>query len=81
MELPNPGDAEFKQKCRDKLAQLKEEGTTIVLVTHALKMVQQLCERVFWIEDHAVKMLSTPAEVVEAFEEKVTTGQTVAQGR
>jgi ABC-type polysaccharide/polyol phosphate transport system ATPase subunit len=39
------GDARFQQKCFARLRTLREQGATIVMVSHSVYMVRQLCER------------------------------------
>ena len=47
------GDEEFQRKCFDHLFELRKRGTTIVLVTHALGLIADLCDRAAWL-DHGV---------------------------
>lgn len=62
------GDAHFQAKCRKSILALRENGeTTIVLVSHDLQSVRQLCPRCIWIEDGVVKMDADTQRVVAAF--------------
>src|SRR6266403_5826157 len=45
------GDAAFQAKCIHRIAQLKNEGTTIVLVSHNLGAVESLCSRTMLIKE------------------------------
>jgi len=49
------GDEEFQRRCLDHLASLKASGVTIVLVTHALGVVQNMCDHVTWIDHGRVR--------------------------
>lgn len=44
------GDEAFQRKCFDHLYKLRREGTTIVLVSHSLGLVADLCDYVAWID-------------------------------
>lgn len=44
------GDAEFQRKCRTKIGELREQGKTIVFVSHDLGSVNTLCERVVLLD-------------------------------
>ena len=44
------GDRPFKKKCRERMRQIREEGTTIFFVSHAPGAVKQLCDRVIVLE-------------------------------
>jgi homopolymeric O-antigen transport system ATP-binding protein len=43
------GDVAFQRKCLNRIAQLKANGCTIILVSHDTGMVQQLCEETLWL--------------------------------
>jgi lipopolysaccharide transport system ATP-binding protein len=45
----------------------KESGVTMVLVTHSVASVMNICDRAMWIEDHQIRMMGDPEEVVEAY--------------
>ncbi len=45
-EVLSVGDEEFQRRCRERIGQLREEGKTIVFVSHDLSIVNTLCERV-----------------------------------
>ncbi len=56
------GDAAFAQKCMDVFRERRNQGTTIVLVTHDMITVQDMCDRAMLIHDGDVKHLGSPAE-------------------
>ncbi len=43
------GDAEFQEKCRRKFIEFKEAGKTVILVSHSMETVQQMCDHAAWI--------------------------------
>lgn len=66
-EILAVGDANFQKKCFDKLREIKAEGTTIVIVSHALEQIEQICETSYWIEDGLIKESGTPKYVHEHY--------------
>jgi lipopolysaccharide transport system ATP-binding protein len=66
-EVLGVGDAKFKNKCRKKILSFKESGVTMVLVSHSIKEVMDLCDRVIWIEDKKIRMEGDTVEVLEAY--------------
>ena len=66
-EILAVGDANFQKKCFDKLREIKAEGTTIVIVSHALEQIEQICETSYWIEDGFIKESGTPKYVHEHY--------------
>ncbi|MBR7084108.1 MAG: ABC transporter ATP-binding protein [Oscillospiraceae bacterium] len=62
-EILAVGDANFQKKCFDKLREIKAHGTTIVIVSHALDQIEQICETSYWIEDGLIKDSGIPKTV------------------
>lgn len=61
------GDQHFQDKCFAKLKEMKESEKTIVIVTHSLGQVRELCDRAIWIYNGEVRMDGTPNEVVDEY--------------
>ena len=62
-EILAVGDANFQAKCFQKLRDIKESGTTIVIVSHALGQIESICERYIWIENGKIKAEGEPRKV------------------
>ena len=61
------GDAAFQQKCFQRIRQFRRSGKTIVCVSHASGMVQELCDRAIWLDHGEVLMTGPILEVTEAY--------------
>lgn len=61
------GDAKFRQKCIDTMLSFKEQGVTIVFVSHNPEDIRILCDRVIWIDEHQVKMDGSTEEVLPKY--------------
>ena len=61
------GDHAFQKRCLDRFAQLKEEGRTIILVSHDLDMVGWLCEQTAWIQQGTLQAVGPSPEVIDRF--------------
>jgi ABC-2 type transport system ATP-binding protein len=61
------GDAEFQSKCGAKFRELKESGCTIVVVSHAMGMMEDLCENAAWLEHGQLKMIGKTPDVVDGY--------------
>lgn len=48
-EILAVGDTNFQAKCFNKLREIKNSGTTIVIVSHSLSQIEQICEKSIWI--------------------------------
>lgn len=62
-EILAVGDAAFQAKCFNRLREIKGKGVTIVLVSHAMGQVEQLCDRSIWIHDGLVRAEGKPRDV------------------
>jgi ABC-type polysaccharide/polyol phosphate transport system ATPase subunit len=61
------GDAAFAQKCIDVFYRLREEGRTIVLVTHDMSAVERFCHRAMFLQDGEIREVGDPVEVGRAY--------------
>ncbi len=61
------GDQHFQDKCIAKMKELKEEGKTMVFVTHSMNTVNQFCSRAVWLDNGVIKMDGTPEEVTKEY--------------
>lgn len=62
-EILAVGDAAFQAKCFRKLQEIKAKGTTIVIVSHAMAQIEQICERSIWIDEGLIRMEGAPRDV------------------
>ena len=63
------GDESFQQKCFATFDRFKEEGKTVVLVTHDLNLLSEFCDRVLLLESGAVRAIGHADEVVGVYRE------------
>lgn len=48
------GDAAFQRKCIEQIDQLRQEGTTILFVSHSPDLIAKICQRVIWLQEGRV---------------------------
>ncbi|HSJ19322.1 MAG TPA: ABC transporter ATP-binding protein [Nocardioidaceae bacterium] len=65
------GDEEFQRKCLERVADLREAGKTIVVVTHSLMTVRSLCDQAAWLEDGVIREIGDADDVADAYLGKV----------
>jgi ABC-2 type transport system ATP-binding protein len=66
-EILSVGDAAFQRKSTEKIEQFRREGRTIVVVSHSLGLVQQLCADVVWLEKGRVREIGPASSVIAAY--------------
>lgn len=62
-EILAVGDAAFQAKCFRKLREIKAAGTTIVIVSHSLGQIEQICDRSIWFKDGVIEKAGLPRDV------------------
>lgn len=62
------GDFRFQEKCRQRMAQLLNNGTTLLFVSHSTAQVRQLCKKAVWLESGHIRLAGEVDEVCDAYE-------------
>ena len=62
------GDADFQEKSRKRMMDMMHGGTTVLLVSHNIGQVREMCSRVVWIEHGQVQMAGDTGAVCDAYE-------------
>ncbi len=65
------GDQHFQDKCIAKMRELKEEGKTMVFVTHSLGTVKEFCNRAIWLSNGEIRMDGKPDEIIDKYLEEM----------
>lgn len=73
------GDVRFQRKCFRRLDQLKEQGVSILFVTHSTASVIQYCDRAIMLDDGQLKMTGKPKAVVQKYLEMMFASDAVVQ--
>jgi ABC-2 type transport system ATP-binding protein len=66
-EILSVGDQTFQRKSAEKIEEFKRDGRTIVIVSHGLSSVQQLCENVAWLDHGILRAVGPAASVIAEY--------------
>lgn len=66
-EILAVGDQHFQEKCHNKLKEFKNNNKTIVIVSHDLESIKNLCDRAIWIYDGEVRMDGKCSDVIDKY--------------
>ena len=61
------GDETFQRRCAEKFSDFRRAGKTIVLVSHAMGQLRNMCDQVAWLEHGTVKDVGSPGNVVDEY--------------
>ncbi len=68
------GDAEFQEKCRQKFVQFREEGKTVILVSHAMETVKSMCDHAAWLSHGSMVAVGEAAPTIQAYLDSLPSG-------
>ncbi|HWL90311.1 MAG TPA: ABC transporter ATP-binding protein [Actinomycetota bacterium] len=65
------GDESFQRRCLDRVRRFQSEGRTIVLVTHALDIVREVCDEAVMLEHGRLHAIGSPDDVVRTLRHRL----------
>ncbi len=68
-EVLSVGDSWFQEKCLERMYSFQRQGTTIVIVSHAMAAIETMCSRAMWLDNGQVCAIGLAAEVIEQYHE------------
>ena len=67
-EILSVGDADFQEKSRARMMQLMTGGTTVFFVSHSLKQIREMCNKVVWLEHGKIQAVGKTGEICDKYE-------------
>lgn len=61
------GDYEFRQKSIKVFRQLKQQGKTVIIVSHELDQIKEYCDRAIWLDHGKIMLSGQPETVIKAY--------------
>lgn len=68
------GDAEFQEKCFQKFRDYREQGRTVILVSHSMNSVRTMCDQVAWLNKGELMTVGAANETIAAYEGSIGQG-------
>jgi ABC-2 type transport system ATP-binding protein len=79
-EILAVGDVTFQQKCMEKFVQFRDDGRTLVLVTHDTSSVRHFCDRAIWLDHGQIKAEGKPSDVIDEYTETMLEAEEADDG-
>lgn len=70
-EVLSVGDYHFQKKCEERIDHMKENGTTILFVSHSMEQVRAICSRIIWLEHGQIRRAGDVDEICREYQETV----------
>lgn len=67
-EILSVGDADFQEKSRARMMELMTGGTTVFFVSHSLKQIREMCNKVVWLEHGKIQAIGKTEEICNMYE-------------
>ncbi len=68
-EILSVGDEGFQNKSKARMLELMGGGTTVLFVSHSIEQIEEMCDRVVWLDQHKVRMIGEAKDVCSAYRE------------
>ncbi|MBE5980969.1 MAG: ABC transporter ATP-binding protein [Paenibacillaceae bacterium] len=69
-EILSVGDMGFQEKCENRIQELMAGGTTVLIVSHSIKQIEKLCNRVLWLDHGHMVALGKTEEICDCYKRK-----------
>ncbi len=67
-EILSVGDYSFRKKSTERMQKLIADGSSVIIVSHSLPLVRDMCERAMWLDHGVMKALGPTDDVVSAYQ-------------
>lgn len=68
-EILSVGDESFQEKSGKRMKELMEGGTTVLFVSHSIKQIREMCDRVLWLEHGKVMGIGDSEYICRQYQE------------
>ena len=69
-EILSVGDIKFQEKSKNKMMEMIKGGTTVLYVSHSLESIEELCDRVVWLEHGKLIKIGNTKEICKEYYKK-----------
>ena len=66
-EILSVGDVGFQNKSKAKMMELMSGGTTVLFVSHSIDQIEEMCDRVLWLDEHRIRLFGNAGEVCREY--------------
>jgi ABC-2 type transport system ATP-binding protein/lipopolysaccharide transport system ATP-binding protein len=61
------GDENFQRKSADRIQSFCEQGVTVIIASHSMRLISELCQRVAWLDHGIIKLIGEPKQIIKTY--------------
>lgn len=66
------GDAEFQEKCAEKFRDFRRQGKTVILVSHSMQSVEDMCDQAAWLNQGELRAVGPADATIQAYRDSLS---------
>lgn len=70
-EVLSVGDFRFQEKCVERMTKFRDNGATVLMVSHSIDQIRSTCERALWLDHGEIQTLGSADEVCDSYQSAV----------
>lgn len=70
-EILAVGDAGFQMRCLEEIKRLRALGTTVVLISHNISLIEMLSDKVFWLDKGSLRAEGSPSQICHLYRQTI----------
>ena len=70
-EVLSVGDYRFQEKCEERIRKMIQAGVTIILVSHDIRLIEDLCTKVIWLDHGCMKEIGETQKICEMYKNAI----------
>jgi ABC-type polysaccharide/polyol phosphate transport system ATPase subunit len=67
-EVLSVGDVAFQEKCITRMSKFRDSGATVLMVSHSISQVKEICQRAIWLDHGEIKKQGDAEEVCKSYQ-------------
>ncbi len=77
-EVLSVGDEAFSHRCLRRIEEFLASGKTLLLVSHSLSLIEDVCDRAIWLDRGRLRASGLPRRVVDSYRESIAAAEGLA---
>lgn len=71
-EVLSVGDVAFQEKCINRMRAFRQEGSTVLIVSHSIEQIRSICRRALWLDRGEIQVMGEADEVCDIYQKAMS---------